>query len=461
MVGVITTMSSIRPQPGPQEVFLSTSADIALYGGAAGGGKTYALLLENLRHKDNSGFGSVIFRRNAAQITNEGGLWDNASDVFPLLGAIPKLTPRPTMKFPKGAKVSFAHLQYDSDVHSWQGAQIPLICFDELTHFTRKQFFYMLSRNRSVCGVRPYVRATTNPDAESWVADFIAWWIDQKTGYPIPERSGVIRYFVVVDDKERWGDSKKELAELYKVDPDYCKSFTFIASSVFDNKILLESDPGYLANLNAMNKVEKERLLFGNWKIKPAAGLYFNRNQVTVVPVIPGKVVKWCRAWDLAATVPTPDNPSPDATAGVLMGRLEDGRFIVANGKKVRLAANDVRKLTKNTAETDRATYKSVKIRLPQDPGQAGKEQAQSYIKHLSGHNVKTERVTGDKITRAEPFSAQWQGGNVLVLAGDWNDEYFAELESFPDGGHDDYVDASSDAFTELQGLRDWSGVSS
>lgn len=454
-------MLEIRPQPGPQEMFLASPADIVFYGGAAGGGKTFALLLENIRHKDNPKFGSVIFRRNAQQITNQGGLWDSSQEIFPYCGAVPKLTPRPTMTFPSGAKVSFAHLQYDTDVHSWQGAQIALICFDELTHFTWKQFSYMLSRNRSLCGVKPYIRATTNPDADSWVAGFIAWWIDQKTGYPIPERSGVIRFFVVIDDVVRWADSREELAEQYGVRVEDTKSFTFIASNVFDNKILLEKDPGYLANLKAQSTVEKERLLYGNWKVKPAAGLYFKRTQVEVVPSIPGKVVKWVRAWDLAATVPTPNNPSPDATAGVLMGKLEDGRFIVADVKRVTWAAADVRKLTKNTAETDRATYKSVKIRLPQDPGQAGKEQAQSYVKHLAGHAVKTERVTGDKVTRAEPFSSQWQAGNVLILAGSWNEEYFAELEAFPDGSHDDQVDASSDSFAELQGARSWSGVTS
>ena len=454
-------MSDIRPQPGPQEMFLSSWADIIIYGGAAGGGKTFALLLENLRHINNPKFGAVIFRRNAQQIMNEGGLWDSAMELYPLCGAVPKLNPRPMMIFPSGAKVSFVHLQYEHNVLSWQGAQIPLLEYDELTHFTRKQFFYMLSRNRSLCGIKPYIRATTNPDADSWVGEFISWWIDQKTGYPTPERSGVIRFFVVVDDQVRWGDNREELAKQYGMRVEDTKSFTFIASNVFDNKILLEKDPGYLANLNALGEVEKGRLLYGNWKIKPAAGLYFKRTQAEVVPVIPGKVVKWVRAWDLAATVPTPDNPSPDATAGVLMAKLEDGRFIVVNVKRVTWAAADVRKLTKNTAETDRATYKSVKIRLPQDPGQAGKEQAQSYVKHLSGHAVKTERMTGDKITRAEPFSAQWQSGNVLILAGPWNEEYFAELESFPDGGHDDQVDASSDAFAELQGARSWDGVTS
>src|SRR5436305_14925946 len=76
------------------------------------------------------------------------------------------------------------------------------VCFDELTHFTAHQFFYMVSRNRSTCGVRPYIRATCNPDADSWVADFLAWWIDPQTGLPIPERAGVLRYYIRV--AESW-----------------------------------------------------------------------------------------------------------------------------------------------------------------------------------------------------------------------------------------------------------------
>jgi predicted phage terminase large subunit-like protein len=112
--------------------------------------------------------------------------------------------------------------------------------------------------------------------------------------------------------------------------------------------------------------------------------------------------------------------------------------------------ASDVRTKVKNTAGLDNSRHPGVRIRLPQDPGQAGKEQAQSYVKYLAGYSVKTLRVSGDKITRAEPFSSQWQAGNVLILAGSWNDVYFSELESFPDGSHDDMVDASSDAFSEV-----------
>src|SRR5215468_6973160 len=107
-------------------------------------------------------------------------------------------------RWPRGGKIKFLHLQFDSTVYDWQGAQITLICFDELTHFSRHQFFYMVSRNRSTCGVRPYIRATCNPDADSWVADFLAWWIDRETGFPIPERAGVLRYFVRVSDEIVW-----------------------------------------------------------------------------------------------------------------------------------------------------------------------------------------------------------------------------------------------------------------
>ncbi|SHI62184.1 phage uncharacterized protein (putative large terminase), C-terminal domain-containing protein [Anaerovibrio lipolyticus DSM 3074] len=446
----------LKPQSGPQEKFLSSPADIVIYGGAAGGGKTYSLLLECLRHVDNQGFGAVIFRRQSNQITNEGGLWDTAVDMYVSVGATPKVSPHPQAVFSSGAKVSFNHLQMERDVYGWQGAQIPLIAFDELTHFTESQFFYMLSRNRSTCGVKPYIRATTNPDADSWVAEFISWWIDQETGYPIPERSGVIRYFYRLDGEILWGDSLEELAEKYAADPMLCKSVTFIASSVYDNKILLDADPSYLANLNGLNVVEKERLLRGNWKIRPSAGLYFKRENIRIVHSIPDKIVSICRSWDLAATEITLDNKNPDRTAGVLMARLKNGSFIVLDVIRRAENAADVKRTIQQTAMMDKAEYGMHAITIPQDPGQAGKDQAAAYIRALAGYNVKSGPVTGDKVVRAVPFSSQWQGKNVMLLAGEWNKEYLQELEGFPDAVHDDMVDASSDAFKQVSTATDW-----
>ena len=110
----------LRPQEGPQEAFLSSPADIVIYGGSAGGGKTYALLMEPLRHINNPGFGAVIFRRESTQITNEGGLWDTAATIYPPLGGQPRVTPKMLYRWPSGAKVGFGHLNAELSVLDWQ-----------------------------------------------------------------------------------------------------------------------------------------------------------------------------------------------------------------------------------------------------------------------------------------------------------------------------------------------------
>ncbi len=454
-------MRVLKPQEGPQEIFLSTSADIAIYGGAAGGGKTYALLLEAVRHTSNPKFGAVIFRRQSIQITQEGGLWDSSFEVYGgIKGTVPKTSPRYHWKFRSGARVGFAHIDGDRDLGKWQGSQIALIGFDELTHFTKKQFFYMMSRNRSASGIDPYVRATCNPDADSWVADFISWWIDQKTGYPIQERSGVIRYMVHMNDIVHWFDTEEEGIDFAKqsgLDEQKAKksvkSVTFIASTLQDNKILMENDPGYLANLLALPEVEKERLLNGNWKIKPSAGSYFKRIQIgDILTAIPDDIVAICRGWDLAAT-DEDENKEAAYTAGVLIAKRACGRFLVLDVVNKQLKAGDVRKLVLTTAKADNAKYRkycTVRQRLPQDPGQAGKEQAGSYINMMAGYNVVTRPESGSKESRAEPMAAQWQQGFFDVMGGEWNEEYFNQLESFPESKFKDMVDAGSSAFGEI-----------
>lgn len=443
----------LAPQAGPQTQFMASPADIIIYGGAAGGGKTYALLLESLRHKDVRGFGAVIFRHNYNQITAEGGLWDASNKIF---GQVPDASPRKSPKlhwtFGSGAKLSFAHIERDEDLKSWQGTEIAYIGFDELTHFTKHQFLYMLSRNRTTCGVRPYVRATCNPDSDSWVAEFIRWWIDQETGYAIPERSGRIRWMVVLNDIIHWGDSPDELVARHEVRAEDCKSVAFIASRLEDNKILMESDPGYLANLKAMTEVDMERLLRGNWKIKAAAGKFFMRSQVSIIATVPSDIAMWCRAWDIAATDEDEDGDA-DYTSGILMGLRKGGTAVVLDVVNERIKAGDVEKLIYNTSLIDRAKYGfRYSVRIPQDPGAAGKIVAESYVKKLAGFSVKAVPVSGSKELRATPFAAQWQNGNVEVVLGEWNEMYFSQLESFPESKHDDMVDASADAFNELTG---------
>jgi predicted phage terminase large subunit-like protein len=447
-------MTRIRPQPGPQEQFLLSKADIVIYGGAAGGGKSFGLLLDPLKHIKNSKFGAVIFRKDYTHIHTEGGLLDESRNIYPHANATLRRVPATRWVFKSGAKVTFSILDHDKNLIKWQGSQIPMIGFDELTHFSEKAFFFMLSRNRTTCGIKPYVRATCNPDPDSWLAKFLEWWIDQDTGYPVKERSGVMRWFVRRDEKLHWANTKEELWKTLNLvsdlDRSKPKSVTFIMSTLFDNKILMDVNPEYYANLEALSLVERERLLHGNWKIKPVAGLYFKHTQIgEFLKVIPDDVIKWVRAWDLAAT--SEDEKGKAAyTSGVLIGRRRNERFLIADVINKRLSADEVRKLVLHTAQKDKVRFGSVTIRIPQDPGQAGKEQAKSYTRMLAGFNIKIKPESGSKETRAEPMAAQWQAGNFDVLTAEWNDEYISQLESFPMSEFKDMVDASTTGFSEI-----------
>lgn len=432
-------LERVRPQEGPQRDFLHSTADIVIYGGAAGGGKTYALLLEALWHHKTPGFSSVIFRKNANQVRNPGGLWDTSVSLFKKFSG----NPRESLlewDFPSNAVIKFAHMDLERDKFSWQGSQICLIGFDELTHFSWGQFVYMLSRNRSICGIKPYIRATTNPDPDSWVRKFINWWIDPDTGYAIPERSGVMRWFVVMNDEIIWGDTKQELQGKFK--DCLPKSFSFIASTIYDNKILLKENPDYLANLQALPRFEREQLLLGNWNIRPSAGMFFRRNYFQVIDVLPRNLT-FCRYWDRAATKKNESN-DPDYTVGVKLAKDVKGIFYVVDVIRFQDSPLQVQNAIKNTASQDDYT---TQIGIEQDPGQAGVSEVDLLIRMLAGYNVKPYKVTKDKITRASPISAQCEAGNVRVLRANWNEDFFRELENFPEGHHDDIVDAFSGAF--------------
>lgn len=428
-----------EPQPGPQTEFLTSKADIIIYGGSAGSGKTYAILLEALWGHDVPGYTCAIFRKNSTQIRSPGGLWANSHEVFRHFQGEAREAPL-EWTFPSGAVVKFAHIDQEKDVYAWQGSQICLICFDELTHFSRSQFFYMLSRNRSTCGIKPYIRATTNPDADSWVRQFIDWWIDNDTGLAIPERSGVIRWFIVVNDTVVWRATKEELAIEYPDTPP--KSFTFISASIFDNQKLLKSDPNYLANLHALSRVERERLLHGNWNVRPTGGMYFKREYFEVVHAVPRKTKK-VRYWDRASTKKTETN-DPDFTVGLLLEKDQDNILYITNVIRLRESPLGVQNAIKNTASLD--GY-ATRIGIEQDPGQAGVSEADYLIRSLQGFIASPYKATKDKITRAMPVSSQCEAGNIKVLKANWNEELFNELENFPDGGHDDIVDALSGAF--------------
>jgi len=163
----------------------------------------------------------------------------------------------------------------------------------------------------------------------------------------------------------------------------------------------------------------------------------------------PGTI--WWRHWDLAATELNPSATTGARTAGVKMGRAPDGAIIVGHLVVAAKEGGAVKKLIRATAEADGV---GVSVSIPQDPGAAGKVVRQDYIAHLSGFNARKLIESGDKVTRAEPFSAECENGNVYLVEGAWNTEYLDELCLFPGGNRKDVADASSGAYAQLVGVR-------
>ena len=439
-------MIEIRPQPGPQTAFMSTGADIAIFGGAAGGGKSYALLLKAAQYTHVPGYSGIVFRREAVQLTGGGSLWEESQGLYPLLGGVPRESPQLEWRFPTrpgaaDAVVEFRHLQHDKHKLAHQGKAYAFLGFDELTHFDASQFWYLLSRARSTCGVTPFVRATCNPDPDSFVRQLIDWWIGED-GRPISERSGALRWFVRRGDSIEWADSREDLAAV--APGGLPMSLTFIPSRLEDNPALTAADPTYRARLEALPFIERARLLDQNWDIRPVAGNVFRRGWFRVVeeddPVVKD-VVSWVRAYDLAGTEANAANADPDWTRGALVGATADKRLVIRHIEGVRATSGGVEELMQNLAAQD---GQGVKIALWQDPGQAGKSQIRALRNLLRGYAVDARPASRDKVTYAGIWSPMVERGEVSIVRGPWNEDFLREAEGFPDAKHDDQVDAVS-----------------
>lgn len=273
----MTDLPAFHPQPGPQTAFLQSDADIAIMGGAAGGGKTYGLLLEPLRFFHLEGVNAVIFRREGQQLNLPGSIWLESQKIYVDLGCTPNKTLY-QYQFSRNSYLKFSGLQYEQDVYSFQGAQLDFLGLDELTHFTEFQFWYLIGRLRSVSGqVKPYCRATCNPD-QGWVFDLIKWWIDEKTGYPIAERSGKKRWMYKLDSRMVWFDDRetavKSLAAQGIDDRIEPLSITFIPATLNDNQELLANDPTYYSKLAQLPESERQQMLEGRWFFRPQGKLF-------------------------------------------------------------------------------------------------------------------------------------------------------------------------------------------
>ena len=340
-----------------------------------------------------------------------------------------------------------------------------------------------MSRLRTKADMKPVMRATMNPASNTWVRQWVDYYLypegHELFGRPDPEKQARVRWFIRTGDTMIWRDSRQEMFDDYGVKDeegnllpdDHTKqikplSFAFISASVYDNPYVA---PSYIAFLEGLNRVEKELLLYGNWEARPETSTYFQRSwceQVTSYDE--SQVVRVVRAFDMAGTLRSDANPSPDYTACVKMAKMKDGTYLILDVKRTRIRFGDWEKFIIENALEDRELHRDVTILIPQDPNPAAKAATSLMIRNLAeaGLYAQSIRASTSKLDRFRPFSACAQPGFVKILKDcghdlenkSYNtlDFVFRELEAFDgqrrrgESGHDDVADSLSDAFSFL-----------
>lgn len=446
--------NKIGPASQRQEDFLLSDADITVFGGAAGSGKSFVGLMTPLLFVDDPYFRGVIFRRTMPEITAGGGLWDTAQQMYKEFDKNVKFKEKDKVAiFPSGATIKFSHLEMEKDKYAHQGAQYSFVLFDEGTHFSETMVDYLRSRLRNVKSkYKTQMKITCNPDYDSFLRKWVEWYLDPNTGIPDPEKAGKVRYFVRQGEDMIWADTREELEEIYGTGPESgIVSFVFYPATIYDNPPLMEADPSYVSRLKSLTRVEKERLLYGSWYARPEDSGYWKKEWVEFVPKKPMKVKKRVRAWDISGSIPSETYPNPDWTVGVLMSLDEDNNYIVEDVCRFRDRFQGVFQKIVQCAKEDGV---DTQIIIPADPGAAGKAYAQQLVRDLAdlGFYSKIKTTNQNKLTRFAPYASVSEAGFVKLVRAEWNDVYIDELEAF-DGSRnkkDDQVDASSDAYWAL-----------
>lgn len=468
-----------KPHAGAQTQYMQCNADIAVYGGTAGCGKSHCLLMDASRGHRHPKFNAVIIRQTMEQIgKGPGTLWGEARDFYgPLVkkygGQFDET--RRSVRFnapgqtrnqrPNGAQIKFSYWNLPKHKDNYQGKPFTFMAWDELTQFTEDAFWYGWSRCRIADPtVHPWMRATCNPDPNSWVRKLLDWWIGDD-GFPILERSGVLRWFRRLDGQMVWYDEPQPKS----------RSFTFIAATPKDNPSMPKE---YFESLEALPYVERMQLLYGNWDVSKLEGT-FKHHKISKkgkpLRDVP-KNLKWVRYWDLADTEPNAKNKTPDWTAGALVAveTRKDGEehIYIADIRRVQLTGGQKHDFIRATAKHDQVwlkrfdpnnKYGRVLQAFEQEGGATGKEAVRTYqTKVFAGIKSIADRPSGSKVVRAERWvghaehalvhviATSWHTGDDVGIKGtviDWFDEFFGELENFP-FFKKDQIDAISGAYT-------------
>lgn len=396
-----------------QKVFLRTYSLEALFGGAAGGGKSSALLMAALQYVDVPGYSAILFRRTFADLSLPGALMDRFKSWMDQYDDIHWNANSYVATFPSGARISFGYLNNTNDYLRYKGSEFQFIGMDEVTEIRESDYRYLFSRLRRpasgpLAQVPLRMRAASNP-APNWVR----------------------QRFIVEGGKD---------------------GRVFIPSKLTDNPGI--DAVSYRLALQALDPIERRRLEMGDWWATTLGSLFDRTSAVIIDPTELPQLMssaRICRFWDLAATEPSFSNPNPDWTVGTLM-MFDQGIAYILDVRKARVKGEKVEQLIAQTAYED---GHAVPIRMEQEPGSSGKALVDQYARYVvPGYDFQGIRSTGDKLTRARPFAAAFANGNVRVVRGPWLSEWLDELSSFPEAcDHDDQVDSAVGAFTHLTGL--------
>jgi len=396
-----------------QKVFLRTYSLEALFGGAAGGGKSSALLMAALQYVDVPQYSAILFRRTYADLALPGAIMDRFQMWTGPEEDVKWNANTYTATFPSGARISFGYLNNSQDYLRYKGAEFQFIGMDEVTEIREADYRYLFSRLRRPASgplskVPLRMRCASNP-APNWVRQ---------------------RFIIEGQNEGR----------------------IFVPSFLDDNPGI-DAD-SYRQSLQALDPVERRRLEEGDWW-STTLGSLFDRESVVLldqneIPELTS-MAKAVRFWDLAATEPSSTNPDPDWTVGTLM-MFDQGIAYILDVRRVRVKGEKVEQLIAQTAYED---GHGVPIRMEQEPGSSGKALVDQYARYIvPGYDFIGLRATGDKVTRARPFAAALANGNVRAVRGPWLTDWLDELSSFPEAcNHDDQVDSATGAFTHLTGL--------